>query len=366
MVIAVFLGVTAIGHIAVYAAVVRFWGLRDNATLAHLRIIFAALAASFIVLEVATMRIYTKLGSWLYALSALWLGTVHWLFAASVLGAAAFALGGTFGASDTTRMLAGQVAIVLGLGVSAYGIINSNMTRVTRYAVAIKNLPESWAGKKLAVVSDLHFGNVRGKAFAEKMVRMVNAESPEIVLLAGDFFDGPAAPFEKFASPMSGMNAPKGVYFSEGNHEEFSPSQKYDQALTAAGVYVLSNKKIVVGGVEIIGINYNVSNTNKDAAKVLAEIGVSKDMPSILIKHAPTGIAAVAEAGIDLQVSGHTHRGQVWPGSLLTKKIFGEFEYGMHKKGNLTVVTSSGAGTWGPPQRVGTHAEIVIITLLKG
>ena len=248
--------------------------------------------------------------------------------------------------------------------VSLAAILNSNATRITRYEVAIENLPENWHGKKVALVSDTHLGNVRGFRFAKKIVRMVNAENPELVLIAGDFFDGPKVPFEKFASPLKDIRAPKGAYFAEGNHEEFSSSAPYLDAIRAAGVHVLVNEKTEVDGIEIIGINYNVSNGDAETKKILDTIGVSQTMPSILIKHAPNGIRAVADSGVDLQVSGHTHRGQVWPGSLLARRVFGKFEYGMNEMDGLTVVTGSGAGTWGPPQRVGTHSEIVIITLI--
>jgi hypothetical protein len=93
--------------------------------------------------------------------------------------------------------------------------------------------------------------------------------------------------------------------------------------------------------------------------------GTQKDAPTILIKHAPTHIKAAHEAGVDLVVSGHTHQGQVWPGPRLAKRIFKQFAYGMHTYGETVAITSSGAGSWGPPQRVGTHGEIVVITLTK-
>ena len=361
--VAVILAIVALGHLVVYEAIVHFYAVQDPATLHGLGIAFGILTVSFIAMTLATSRFYSKITSWLYALSAVWLGTLYWLFAAAVLGVVMLALGDAFGFDAT---FANQAVLVVALVVSACGVINSNATRVTRYTVAIRTLPEQWIGKKVAVVSDTHLGGIRGFGFAKKIVRMVNEQQPEIVLLAGDFFDGPKAPFVKFASPLKNITAPKGVYFAEGNHEEFSPSGKYDEALRASGVHVLVNEKAVVDGLEIIGINYDISNGNEQTAAILAKIGVDQAMPSILIKHAPTGIDAVAAAGVDLQVSGHTHQGQIWPGPLLTRKIFGEFEYGMHPKGDrLTVVTSSGAGTWGPPQRVGTHSEIVIITLTR-
>ena len=356
----VMLCIIALGHLMVYEAVVHFWNIQDPLALRHLREAAVVLSISFVALSAMTMGWYTKVTAWLYALSAIWLGTLYWLVLATVLGTIMLALGTAFG-FDTTFV--DQGLMVLALVVSVGGIVNSQATRVTRYSVALAHLPESWTGKKIVVFSDTHLGNVRGMGFAKKIARMTNKENPEMVLIAGDFFDGPKAPFAKFASPLKHITAPKGIYFAEGNHEEFSASSKYDEALRSAGVHVLFNEKADVEGLEIIGINYNAALKDEDTAALLNKIGVSATKPSILIKHAPTGINAVAAAGVSLQVSGHTHQGQIWPGPLLTKRIFGKFEYGMQMQGSTAFITSSGAGTWGPPQRVGTHPEIVVITL---
>ncbi len=360
--VSMMLVIIALGHLIVYEAVVHFWNITNPLVLRHLREWAVVLSLSFVVMSAATMGFYSKVTAWLYALSAAWLGTLYWLVLASVLSVIMLAFGAAFG-FDVTFI--DQGLIILALVVSVAGIFNSEITRRTRYTVALPHLPEHWVGKKIVLFSDTHMGNVRGMPFINKIVRMVNQENPELVIIAGDFYDGPKAPFAKFASPLKRIKAPKGIYFAEGNHEEFSTSSKYDEALRSAGVHVLFNEKADVTGLEIIGINYNAALHDDDTAAILKKIGVSSDKPSILIKHAPSGVNAVAAAGVSLQVSGHTHRGQIWPGPILTKRIFGKFEYGFQIQGNTAFITSSGAGTWGPPQRVGTHSEIVVITLAK-
>jgi hypothetical protein len=145
----------------------------------------------------------------------------------------------------------------------------------------------------------------------------------------------------------------------------------YDNYITNASptgepfIHVLKNTFTVIDGLQIAGVDYNNTTNYENTKKTLADIKLDPVLPTILIKHAPMGLQAVAEKGIDLQVSGHTHQGQVWPGSWLTSKIFGKFAYGLQTTGSLQVITTSGAGTWGPPQRVGTNAEIVVITLQK-
>lgn len=366
---AVFLSIVAsiitLGHFVVYKALMYIWGLGGTRMGLTLKYTFIVLGASFIATSLLAMLRYSTLSAWLYAASAVWLGTLYWLFIASVLGALVMFL--TSGTSvQPSGILIAKGLIIAALCVSVAGIINARMTRVTEYTVAIQNLPETWQGKKIAVVSDTHLGNVHGERFVRRIVRMINAEAPEAVIIAGDYYDGPPAPLERLAAPLAELTAPKGVYFANGNHEEFyDSSKKYDDALSGARVTVLENASTTIDGLQIVGVNYKDTVTYASTTETLAQSGIQKNTPTILIKHAPTHIKAVSEADIDLVVSGHTHQGQVWPGPYLVKRIYKQFSYGMNTYGQTTVITSSGAGSWGPPQRVGTHGEIVVITLTK-
>ena len=348
--------ILALAHWLIYAAVVRVWGLQTSRLLPFLRIASVVLCLSFVALSVVNMQVYTVVGSWLYTASAIWLGTVLWLTIASILAFAVFSF------SPVTS----KALILLALAVSTYGVIHGKTITTQTYSVAIENLPEAWVNKKVALVADTHLGSVRGSNFTRKVVEKINAENPDAVLIAGDFYDGPPAPYEKYAAPLAGLTAPKGVFFANGNHEEFQFSTKvYEDAVSKANVTVLSDAMTMVDGLQIVGVNYRTTNDVEQATKTLASIGINPDIPSILIKHSPVALEAVRDAGISLQVSGHTHRGQVWPMSLLVSRIYKQFAYGKNTIGNTTVVTTSGAGTWGPPQRIGTNSEIVIITLTR-
>jgi hypothetical protein len=366
---AVFLSIVssilALGHLVVYSALMRIWGLEGTHTGTVLGYAFVVLGASFLVMSIVTMLRYGRIGAVLYTASALWLGTLYWLFGASVLGAfVVLATSGT--SSESAGIFFAKALITLALAASIGGLINARLTRTTRYSVSIKNLPDTWHEKKIVLLSDTHLGNIHGPRFMRRIVRMAQHENPEAVIIAGDYYDGPPAPLTHFAEPLKNLKTPKGIYFANGNHEEFyDSSKKYDDALRSVGVIVLDNERIEIDGLHIVGTNYKDTTTHESTTETLVRAGTQKDAPTILIKHAPTHIKAAHEAGVDLVVSGHTHQGQVWPGPRLAKRIFKQFAYGMHTYGETVAITSSGAGSWGPPQRVGTHGEIVVITLTK-
>jgi predicted MPP superfamily phosphohydrolase len=163
------------------------------------------------------------------------------------------------------------------------------------------------------------------------------------------------APFKQF-SPTHG------IYFSVGNHEEFGDAAFYTAAITRAGIRVLSNEKVIVDGLQIVGVPYHDTTYPLRMRAILDGLRLDPALPSILINHAPNRLPVVEQAGISLQLSGHTHGGQIFPFTWLTRRIFGKFIAGLHSFGALQVCTSTGAGTWGPPMRVGTRPEIVLLT----
>lgn len=363
-VVTMLLGIIAIGHVVVFHGLVRFVGIADPRWIRALRAVMAVLAVSFITLTFASMLGYNPVTRWLYASSAVWLGTAYWLAIATFVAYLVVALARVTGLPLPT-MLIGRGLLGAAVLVSAYGLLHSFDTRVTRYEVALPNLPASWEGKSVAMIADTHLGNVRNVRFSEQIAGMVAAEKPELLLIAGDFFDGPPANFAELAAPFGKTGLRHGVFFGLGNHEEFGERAQYTQPMERAGVTVLSDQVAVIDGLQIVGLDYSSSNSDVSAAGTLAGLDIDPSLPSILIKHVPNSLAAVSAAGIDLQVSGHTHGGQIWPGAWITSRVFPGFSYGKNERGDLTVITTSGAGTWGPPQRVGSDPEIVIITLTR-
>jgi predicted MPP superfamily phosphohydrolase len=357
-------GLIMFGHFLVYSALISAFhisGRAQNITWW----LFAILSVSFLVTSLITNAVYSPLLKPIYAASAIWLGTLYWLVFSSVIYFIILGLASIFSFTIPQNII-GSILFLVGILVSGYGLYHAEQTQITRYTVKIKNLPEIWQGKNIALVADTHLGDVRNLSFDTKIAKLINSQHPEMVLVAGDFYDGPPVNFEELAQNFAhNINAPKGIYYANGNHEQFSDNSKYTNALSSANIHVLKNTFTVIDGLQIAGVDYNNTTNYENTKKTLADIKLDPVLPTILIKHAPMGLQAVAEKGIDLQVSGHTHQGQVWPGSWLTSKIFGKFAYGLQTTGSLQVITTSGAGTWGPPQRVGTNAEIVVITLQK-
>jgi len=150
------------------------------------------------------------------------------------------------------------------------------------------------------------------------------------------------------------------VYFVAGNHEQFGDDSKYLHAIAAAGVRVLSNEKVEVDGLQIVGVPYRNAHDGQFAS-VLRSVRLDCDRASILLTHAPDHPEIAEAAGVSLQLSGHTHLGQFIPWSWMARRIYRQFVYGLSRIGKMQVFTSSGAGTWGPPLRLGSNPEIVVL-----
>jgi predicted MPP superfamily phosphohydrolase len=255
----------------------------------------------------------------------------------------------------------GLIATAATLGFALYGIINARITRLTKIKVSLPELPDFWKGKTAIMFSDTHLGHVLRKGFAQKIVKMINKESPEIVFIPGDFFDSVHTDFQSLADEFKKVTAPSGIYFCSGNHELYVNYRACEQALKNAGVQILENQMVEVKGLQIAGVAYK-HDIMPDLPENLQKMNIDKNKPSILLKHVPSQIKEVSDAGFNLVLGGHSHHGQIWPGRHVTKKVFKGFDYGLKLFNNLVVYTSSGAGTWGPPMRTFTKAEIVKIT----
>ena len=301
----------------------------------------------------ATVRVFYKAASfWLGLVSCLFLATVSsWI----ILGVARLAgLDVPFHRIVEALYCAAAVA-------GLYGVFNASWTRITRLTVRLANLPAAWRGRTAALISDLHLGHVRNGSFLRRMVAKILKEGPDLVFIAGDLFDGTAIDAGRAAEPLNLLTAPYGVYFVAGNHEQFGDDSKYLDAVAATGVRVLSNEKVEADGLQIIGVPYRNATQDGYLASALHRIGVDRDRPSILLTHAPDRPEIAEAAGVSLQLSGHTHRGQFIPWNWMAQWIYRQFVYGLSRIGKMQVFTSSGAGTWGPPLRLGSNPEIVML-----
>ncbi len=256
---------------------------------------------------------------------------------------------------------AGIICFGAAIAVSLYGILNSSYPRVTRITAPLPNIPDAWRGKRLVFFSDVHLGNIRAEGFSKKIVAMVQALNPDVVAIGGDLFDGVKCDAKKLVAPLKDLHPPHGIYFISGNHEYIRDREIFFEAIRSAGMRILRNEKIDIGGIDLVGVDWNDTDKREDFAAVLKKIDIPKTRPSILLRHVPDNLDIPEQAGVSLQLSGHTHRGQFWPMSLFTHYFYKGFDYGFHYFKKMAVYTSSGVGTWMSPFRFGTKAEIVAV-----
>lgn len=364
IVLLIVVAILGISHYFIYNSVIRFFHLSSPALVFHLKWIVTILGGSFLAATFIGMKYYGVLTRIFYTFSASWLGTAYWLCIAAIIAWMAYGLGKLMVPQVNVNSV-GATCLVIGFLISMYGIWNSYQTKVRYMDVALDKLPVQWNGRKAVVVADTHLGNFHSKAFAKKITNLINAQNPDLILFAGDAYDGTPADFLTLSGPFKNLKATRGIYFAAGNHEEFGDSAPFLDSLKADGMHILDNRLEVVDGLQIAGIGYKDGVKASREQIVFEEMNIDTNVAAILIKHSPTNIEVAEKAGFGLQVSGHTHVGQMWPFNYLTKRIFGQFYYGLSRLDTIQVYTTSGAGTWGPPQRVGTSPEIAVITLVN-
>jgi uncharacterized protein len=357
--IAIVQSVLFLGHAVVYATWIALWGVPPAPWLLALRITLGALSISFVTSSILAFRWSNWFVRAFYAMASAWLGFLNFLACAAVLAWIVFGIAWLVGWPSSGPAI---VAALYGLAVvvGIYGMLNATQIRTRHVSVNLPNLPASWRARTALFVSDLHLGHIRGVRFCRKIVDMTAALAPDVVFIGGDLYDGTRVDPKRVAQPWSELKAKFGTYLIAGNHEEFSGRASL-KAAEGAGIHVLNDRKVVLDGLQIVGVDYHASISAKRFELVLHGMQLDPNCASILISHSPHRLAVAERAGISLQLSGHTHRGQILPSRWMVERIFGPYAYGLQRFGKMMVYTSSGAGTWGPPMRVGTDSEIVLI-----
>ena len=262
------------------------------------------------------------------------------------------------------------LTLVLALVITASGALWANHLGVSEMEISLDHLKQDI---DVMHISDVHLGHHRGKDYLSKIVAETNRRKPDLVLINGDLVDSNVAVLSSILSPLSDFDAP--VYFTGGNHEGYVDTQRALALIKKHGVRILHNDVVDTHGIYLVGLDYmnpdeNTFDMHPSADKrtiknVLPAIPLKDDQPSVLIHHNPVGVQYVSSKGIDLMLSGHTHAGQMFPGTLLAH-IFFPFIKGLYKEGNTKVFVSQGAGTYGPRMRLGSTNEINLIHLRKG
>jgi uncharacterized protein len=349
-----------VAHLFVYETWAYSLASTGSAPALWLKIAVALLSISFLTASLCAFRYTNPLLRLFYRIAAVWLGLLSFLFFASVSAWLLFriaALAGFHLNSFRAVELLFGAALLIGL----FAVFNAHWTRVRRITIKLANLPDAWRGRTAALVSDLHLGHVRNASFLRRIVAKMMEEKPDVIFVAGDLYDGTAIDAAKAAEPLRNLTAPHGTYFVAGNHEQFGDDSHFLNGVAAAGVRVMHNEKVDLDGLQVIGVPYRHASHDAHLTSVLQDIGVDQQRASILLTHAPDRPHIAEAAGISLQLSGHTHVGQFYPWSWMARRVYRQFVYGLSRIGKMQIYTSSGVGTWGPPLRLGSNPEIVML-----
>jgi len=338
---------------------IYFQQITDSHAIFALRLVALLLSLSFIAASLLAWRTFAWPVRLFYTISAAWLGAFSYFVLASCFLWIAYAV--ALLAEHVEKAILADVVFGLAFLAAVVAVINANLVRVPRITLNLPGLPESWRGRTTALVSDTHLGHVHNLRFMRAIVRKLNQLRLDVVFITGDLYDGTAAPLDLLAEPWKELSAPHGAYFVTGNHEEFTDRRKYLDAVTRSGVHVLNNTKIEIEGLQLIGVHYREANDQESFRAIIQSAAIDPARASILLTHAPHHLHVSEAAGISLQLSGHTHGGQFAPFTWITRRIYGVYVHGLNRFGKMFVFTTWGTGTWGPPLRLGTNPQIVLI-----
>ena len=345
-------------HFYLYATVIKFFSLAAWPGRGLLFFLPLAFSLSFILASILTRSFANGAVKDFYYFSGLWLGIMNYLMIAATLAWLVYGLAKLMHFNLDTRWLMG-VLFALALIVAAYGVYNSGNPRVKNITIKIKNLPEYWQGKTVVQMSDVHLGAIKGTAYIERVVAQANRQKPELVLITGDYFDGTCPNLSLYSDELKKINAPQGMVFISGNHETYIGLDKVKAALAGLNLKYLEDETINIEGLNILGLAYSRQGAKGDVSAVLQTLDPSA--PNIFLSHEPRYTSEAKAAGVDLELSGHTHAGQLWPYNFFTALIYKKYYTGLHSEDGFNIYTTTGTGVWGPPMRVGSHSEIVAI-----
>jgi predicted MPP superfamily phosphohydrolase len=304
-----------------------------------------------------------------------WMGLMLYLFLLAVVGDAARGLAALSGhlapEPERRRLLARALAMLITGGAALIGIAGGvNVARgfaIKRVRVPLARLPKGASGYRIVQLTDVHIGPTIGRTFLESVVREANALDPDMVVITGDLVDGSVEELADLVEPLRDLRSRDGVFFVTGNHEYYSGADAWIAHLRTMGVRVLRNERVAIRDVfDLAGVD------DHSAARMLPHHGQDVEgalrgrdasRPVVLLAHQPKAIADAQRLGVDLQISGHVHGGQLLPFNWLAR-LDQPFVHGLHRAKDTWIYVSEGTGYWGPPMRVGTRAEVTNIELV--
>lgn len=353
-----------LGRFVPYLSSGAYWG------------IFWFVALSYLLGRVGERILYIKISRWFIIMGSYWLAAMFYLViiltlleVVRLLDKGLKFLPREFFYSFRTAPLVG-CAVLLTVGVIVlYGWFNARNPVVQHYRIDIEKSAGELKNLRVVAVSDLHLGIIVHNGRLVRLVDIIQKLQPDIILLPGDIVDEDPGPFiEQDMKNSLGQLKPKyGIYAVPGNHEYIGGQwNKIFKHLEDAGIHVLRDQVVNIGGYFYLAGRDDYARKifdgvkRKDLKEILS--GIDGSLPLILIDHQPNNLKEARGLGVDLQVSGHTHRGQFFPNNLITSRIF-EVDWGYLRQGNFQVIVSSGFGTWGPPIRVVSKPEVLDIEI---
>ncbi|MBB2946318.1 hypothetical protein FB565_006086 [Actinoplanes lutulentus] len=262
-----------------------------------------------------------------------------------------------------SRVVGGAAAVAAAgtVGYGTYGVMRG--PQIKRLTIPLAKLPRSAHGFRIAVVSDIHLGPLLGRRFSQRVVDTINSTQPDLIAVVGDLVDGSVADLSDAVEPLRGLRARNGSFFVTGNHEYFNDPAEWITKVRELGLVPLENTRTEMPGFDLAGVNDVLgeqSGQGPDFGRALGDRDRSR--AAVLLAHQPVVIDEAVAHGVDLQLSGHTHGGQLWPGPLLAG-LANPTVAGLERYDDTQLYVSRGAGVWGPPVRVGAPSDITVVEL---
>ncbi len=349
----------------------------DTTRTARARRIGTAAVVALAVLVAATLTLPRQVGpdvaQWFAWPGYLWFGVLFYLVVVLlVLELPRFALRRTVATDESRRLfLARSAAVVAGVaatGIAGTGVVSAlGPPQLRRATIPIRGLDPAFSGFRIAVVSDIHLGPLLGRGHTERLVRMINEQDVDLVAMVGDLADGTVDELGRAAEPLRDLVSREGTFFVTGNHEYYSGHQQWITELERLGLNYLRNARTTLtrgsGGLDIAGITDVTGQSFEDTPDLGAALtGRTPTTPVVLLAHQPVQVREAALAKVDLQLSGHTHGGQLYPFHHIVA-LAQPGVSGLSKVDDTWLYVTNGAGFWGPPVRVGAPPDISILEL---
>ncbi|MBI5970034.1 MAG: metallophosphoesterase [Deltaproteobacteria bacterium] len=375
-----------VGHLFIFWSGIRFFAVKSP-RLKNIVLRAALLLPLCVIASAVAVRFMTNAATGaVYAVFAVWLGLSINLLMFTAIAWMLTPIGRAFFKASAMRWLYAALFAAAFL-FSAWGVWNAFHPVIKTVDVAIPGLPDKWRDKTIVQISDVHLGVFHTPGYFSNIAKEINGLRPDIIFITGDLFDSISADgLQPFVGPLNELRAGDGIFYVNGNHENYIGMDAVLSALKQTRIIPLRDDVVRIDGVRIIGVDFPEYGVERDVMKFIrSRRDFGQGGPVILLYHTPTSIVykgrtvsehqtstywnpdvdytAAKELGVNLQLSGHTHKGQIFPFGLLTARLYRGYDYGLHTDGGFSIYTSCGLGSFGPPMRTGNTPEIVVIRL---